>query len=103
MKASTEMIRKVLKHLVSPKWSGIVEYDISVDKHDDTGVVYSMIDVVFDIVEYWLPIYSGVYKNSSDMDEDISADVRKSLKYLGISINNVIVEIYVRNEDGIDN
>jgi hypothetical protein len=37
------------------------------------------------------------------MDEDISADVRKSLKYLGISINNVIVEIYVRNEDGIDN
>jgi hypothetical protein len=103
METSTEMIRKVLKHLVSPKWSGIVEYDVSVDKHDDTGVVYSMIDVVFDIVEYWLPIYSGVYKNSSDMDEDISADVRKSLKYLGISINNVIVEIYVRNEDGIDN
>ena len=103
MEVSTEMIKRVLEHLVSPRWNGIVEYDISVDKHDDTGVIYSMIDVVFDIVEYWTPIYSGVYKNSSDMDEDISADVRKSLKYLGISINNVIVEIYVRNEDGIDN
>ena len=97
MEVSTEMIKRVLEHLVSPKWSGIVEYDISVDKHDDTGVVYSMIDVVFDIVEYWAPIYSGVYKNSSDMDEDISADVRKSLKYLGI--NTVIVEIYVRDEN----
>jgi len=97
MEVSTEMIKRVLEHLVSPKWNGIVEYDISVDKHDDTGVVYSMIDVVFDIVEYWAPIYSGVYKNSSDMDEDISADVRKSLKYLGI--NTVIVEIYVRDEN----
>jgi len=97
MEISTEMIKRVLEHLVSPKWSGIVEYDISVDTHDDTGVVYSMIDVVFDIVEYWAPIYSGVYKNSSDMDEDISADVRKSLKYLGI--NTVIVEIYVRDEN----
>ncbi len=97
MEVSTEMIKRVLEHLVSPKWNGIVEYDISVDKHDDTGVVYSMIDVVFDIVEYWAPIYSGVYKNSSDMDEDISADVKKSLKYLGI--NTVIVEIYVRDEN----
>jgi hypothetical protein len=35
------------------------------------------------------------------MDENISDDVKNAVKYLGI--NNVIVEIYVRNEDGIDN
>jgi hypothetical protein len=34
------------------------------------------------------------------MDEDISDDVRTAVKYLGI--NNVIVEIYVRNEHGFD-
>jgi len=93
MEVSTEMIKRALEHLVSPKWDGIVEYKIEYGTHDDTGVVYCMIDVIFDITKYWAPIYSGVYQYSSDMDEDVSSDVRNAVKYLGI--NTVIVEIYV--------
>jgi hypothetical protein len=53
MEVSTEMIEKVLEHLVSSKWNGIVEYKIESSKHDDTGVLYYMIDVIFDIDWYW--------------------------------------------------
>ena len=49
MEVSEKMIKKVLEHLVSPKWNGIVEYNIEPSTHDDTGVVYYMIDVIFDI------------------------------------------------------
>jgi len=61
-----------------------------------------MIDVVFDIDWYWSIFDSRDYEYHGIMDEDISADVRKSLKFLGINNNNVIVEIYVRNEHGFD-
>jgi len=101
MEVSTEMIEKVLEHLVSSKWNGIVEYKIESSKHDDTGVLYYMIDVIFDINWYWAIFESRDYENYGIMDENISDDVKNAVKYLGI--NNVIVEIYVRNEDGIDN
>ena len=101
MEVSTEMIEKVLEHLVSSKWNGIVEYKIESSKHDDTGVLYYMIDVIFDINWYWAIFESCDYENHGIMDENISDDVKNAVKYLGI--NNVIVEIYVRNEDGIDN
>jgi hypothetical protein len=100
METSTEMIKKILEHLVSPKWNGIVEYKIEPSTHDDTGVLYYMIDVIFDIDTYWETLYSREYGHSSEMDEDISDNVRTAVKYLGI--NNVIVEIYVRNEHGFD-
>jgi len=100
METSTEMIKRALEHLVSPKWNGIVEYKIEPYTHDDTGVLYYMIDVIFDIDTYWKTLYSREYGHSSEMDEDISDNVRTAVKYLGI--NNVIVEIYVRNEHGFD-
>jgi hypothetical protein len=101
MEASTEMIKRVLEHLVSPKWNGIVEYQIEPSTHDDTGVEYYMIDVIFDINKYWKIYHAGEYDWSREMDEKISDDVRNSVKYLGI--NKVIIEIFVRDEDGIDN
>ena len=98
MEASTEMIKRVLEHLVSPKWNGIVEYEIEPSTHDDTGVVYYMIDVIFDIVGYWAKYHAGEYDYSDQMDAEIEADVRNAVKYLGI--NTTFVTIYVRDEDG---
>lgn len=100
MEVSTEIIKRVLEHLVSPKWNGIVEYKIESSTHDDTGVLYYIIDVIFDIETYWETFHSREYGNSSEMDKDILDDVKAAVKYLGI--NNVIVEIYVRNENGFD-
>lgn len=100
MEASTEMIKRVLEHLVSPKWNGIVEYSIETSTHDDTGVEYYMIDVIFDINKYWIKYHAGEYDYSGEMDEEIAVDVRNAVRYLGI--NKVIIEIFVRNEDGID-
>lgn len=100
MEASTEMIKRVLEHLVSPKWNGIVEYEIEPSTHDDTGVVHYMIDVIFDIKKYWKKYHAGEYDYSGEMDEEIAVDVRNAVRYLGI--NKVIIEIFVRNEDGID-
>ena len=100
MEASTEMIKRVLEHLVSPKWNGIVEYKIHPFTHDDTGVVYYMIDVIFDINKYWKIYHSGEYDYSREMNEEIAVDVRNAVRYLGI--NKVIIEIFVRNKDGID-
>ena len=98
MEASTEMIKRVLEHLVSPKWNGIVEYEIEPSTHDDTGVVYYMIDVIFDIVGYWAKYHAGDYDYSDQMDAEIEADVRNAVKYLGV--NTTFVTIYVRDEDG---
>jgi hypothetical protein len=100
MEASTEMIKRVLEHLVSPKWNGIVEYGIETSTHDDTGVEYYMIDVIFDINKYWSIYNAGEYDYSGEMDEEVAVDVRNAVRYLGI--NKVIIEIFVRNEDGID-
>jgi hypothetical protein len=100
MEASTEMIKRVLEHLVSPKWNGIVEYEIEPSTHDDTGVVYYMVDVIFDIDKYWSIYHAGEYDYPGEMDEEVAVDVRNAMKYLGI--NKVIIEIFVRNEDGID-
>ena len=100
MEASTEMIKRVLEHLVSPKWNGIVEYEIEPSTHDDTGVEYYMIDVIFDIVGYWAKYHAGEYDYSDQMDAEIEADVRNAVKYLGI--NTTFVTIYVRDENGID-
>jgi hypothetical protein len=104
METSTEMIKRVLEHLVSPKWNGIVEYEIEPSTHDDTGVVHYMIDVIFDITGYWATYDAGGYggyNDSSQMDGEIETDVKNAVKYLGI--NKTFVAIYVRNEDGIDN
>jgi hypothetical protein len=93
MEASTEMIKRVLEHLVSPKWNGIVEYGIETSTHDDTGVEYYMIDVIFDITGYWATYHAGNYDYSDQMDEEISDDVRNAVKYLGI--NKTFVTLYV--------
>jgi hypothetical protein len=100
MEVSTEMIKRVLEHLVSPKWNGIVEYKIEPSTHDDTGVVYYMIDVIFDIVGYWAKYHADEYDYSDQMDAEIEADVRNAVKYLGV--NTTFVTIYVRNEHGFD-
>ena len=96
MEVSPQIIERVLEHLVSPKWDGIVEYEIS-SKHDDTGVVHYMIDVIFDIVGYWAKYHAGDYDYSDQMDTEIEADVKNAMKYLGI--NKTFVTIYVRDED----
>jgi len=101
METSTEMIERVLEHLVSPKWDGIVEYIIEPSTHDDTGVVHYMIDVIFEINMYYKTYHAGQYDFSHEMDADISIDVKNAVKYLGIY--NSIVDIFVRNEDGINN
>jgi hypothetical protein len=101
MDISNKIIVRALEHLVSPKWNGIVEYDIEPSTHDDTGVVHYMIDVIFDIDEYWAKYHAGDYDYSDQMDGEIETDVKNAVKYLGI--NKTFVAIYVRNEDGIDN
>jgi hypothetical protein len=101
METSTEMIKKVLEHLVSPKWNGIVEYKIEPSTHDDTGVVYYMIDVIFDIEKYWKKYNSGeLYDYSDQMDAEIESDVKNAVRYLGI--NKTFVTIYVREDDDSD-
>ena len=97
METSTEMIKKVLEHLVSPKWNGIVEYEIEPSTHDDTGVLHYMIDVIFDVDKYWKKYHSGEYDYSDQMDAEIESDVKNAVRYLGI--NKTFVTIYVR-EDG---
>ena len=99
MEVSEKMIKKVLEHLVSPKWNGIVEYKIEPSTHDDTGVVYYMIDVIFDIDKYWSIYHAGKYDYPVEMDIEIETDVRNAMKYLGI--NTTFVTMYVRDEDGI--
>ena len=98
MEVSNKIIKKVLEHLVSPKWDGIVEYLIEPSTHDDTGVVHYVIDVIFDITGYWATYHAGDYDYSDQMDEEISDDVRNAVKYLGI--NKTFVTLYVRDEDG---
>jgi hypothetical protein len=101
METSTEMIKKVLEHLVSPKWNGIVEYKIEPSTHDDTGVPYYMIDVIFDIEKYWKKYNSGeLYNYSDQMDAEIESDVKNAVRYLGI--NKTFVTIYVREDDDSD-
>jgi hypothetical protein len=97
MEVSPQMIERVLEHLVSPKWDGIMEYDTTIDMHDDTYDVYYIIDVMFDIETYWKTYHSGDYDYPGEMNDEIEDDVRNAMKYLGI--NKVIVEIYVTNED----
>jgi hypothetical protein len=100
METSTEMIKKVLEHLVSPKWNGIVEYEIEPSTHDDTGVLHYMIDVIFDVDKYWKKYHSGEYDYSDQMDAEIESDVKNAVRYLGI--NKTFVTIYVREDDDSD-
>jgi uncharacterized protein YaiE (UPF0345 family) len=97
MDVSNEIIKRILEDLVSPEWNGIVKYEVETSTHDDTGVLHHMIDVIFDVNEYWKTYHSGEYDSFQEMDSDISVDVKKAVKYLGIY--NSIVEI-ILNEDG---
>lgn len=100
MSVSEDIIQKALKQLVSPKWSGIIKYDIDFSVHDDTGVMYVMIDVIFDSKEFWKILHnSKKYFYISELDNDIELDVRNAMKYLGI--DKIIVEVYTL-ENGDD-
>lgn len=93
MSVSKDVIQKVLKKLVSPKWNGILKYDIDFSTHDDTGVTYIMIDVIFDTAVFWKILRnSNKYNYASEIDNDISFDIKNAMKYLGI--DKVIVEVY---------
>ena len=100
MNPSPEIIKNLLETLVSPSWDGIVDYGLEYEKHDDTGQTFLMVDVIFDINDYWTKNFS-IRKtkssmegyNTSDMDYEISRDVKSALKYLGI--NHSIVDVYV--------
>jgi hypothetical protein len=82
--------------LVFTKWDGIVDYDIKIETHDDTGKEYVMVDITFDIEQYWKNYDKGEYDYHTEMDDDISQDVTDALKYLGIYKS--ITEIYVIEE-----
>jgi hypothetical protein len=103
MNPSPEIIKNLLETLVSPSWDGIVDYGLEYEKHDDTGQTFLIVDVIFNIDDYWNKNFSirktkagmegrEIY-DTSDMDYEVSRDVKSALKYLGI--NNSIVEIYV--------
>ncbi len=109
MNPSPEIVKNLLETLVSPSWDGIVDYGLKYEKHDDTGQTFLMVDVIFDIDDYWNKNFSiRKIKSSmegydtSDMDYEISRDVKSALKYLGI--NHSIVEVYVieDNKDGVN-
>jgi hypothetical protein len=103
MNPSPEIVKNLLETLVSSSWDGIVNYGLEYSTHDDTGQTSLMVDVIFDMNDYWIKNFNirkikagmagrQIY-NTSDMDYEISRDVKSALKYLGI--NNSIVEIYV--------
>jgi len=95
------MIEKLLNKLVSPKWDGIVDYDIKIETHDDTGEEYVMVDIIFNIEKYYnhfsLKSINNNFNdprmyNTSDMDYEITKDVQSALKYLGVKKS--YVEVY---------
>ena len=92
-----EFIVKFLNKFITPKWNGILEYNVSFSTDDETGEIYLMIDVIFDADEYWKTYDSGEYDYSGEMDYDIESDIRRNLKYL--NIDRSYIEIYTTNND----
>lgn len=93
MTYTPEVIKTLLNKLVSPKWNGILDYDVSFETHDDTRKSYAMVDITFDLEKYWENYDKGNYDYNMEMNDEIRQDVINALKYLGIY--NSITEIYV--------
>lgn len=95
-----EIVVKFLEKFVSPKWDGVLEYEVLFSSHDDTGEIYLMIDVIFDIKEYWKGYQSKEYNSVGEMDSAIESDIRRMLRYL--NIDKTYIEIYVIDNDVSD-
>ena len=100
MDMKPEIIVKFLEKFISPKWNGILEYDVSFSTHDDTGEIYLMVDVIFDMNEYQKIYSSGKYDHLGGFDSAISSDIRRMLRYL--NIDKSYIEIYVMDNDAPD-
>lgn len=90
MYPSPEIIKDLLKTLVSPKFDGILEYGIEYSTHDDTGDTWLMVDVIFDMKKY-----NEQWQLKDNFDDYVITEVRNTIKYLSFNPRRVIVEVYV--------
>ena len=90
MRPSPEVIKDLLETLVSPKFDGILEYEIDYSDHDDTRETFLMVDVIFDIKKY-----NEQWRLRDNIDDDVITEVSNTLKYLSFNPRRVIVEVYV--------
>lgn len=81
---SPSAVISVLDRLVSPKYEFAVDYDVSFEKHDDTGEVYCMVDVTLDYNTYLRMFDERGYDSVSMFEYDLDTDIKNALKYLGI-------------------
>lgn len=93
MYPSAEIIKDLLKTLVSPQFDGIEDYIISYDKHDDTGETWVMVDVIFNKEDYNRQNIEKRYFSFFDFDYEVIDAVKKCLRYL--NLNKVAVMNYV--------
>jgi hypothetical protein len=91
---TSEMIKKLLDKLITPKWKGIIEYDVTFETHYNTGVKYPIIDVIFDKDKYYEMYNDREYDYPGEMNEEIQKDIQGVLRYLGIFGSVVIVNVY---------
>ena len=97
MNMKPEIIVKFLNQFISPKWDVILEYEVSFSTHDDTGEISLIVDVIFDIKEYWKGYQSKEYNSVGEMDSAIESEIRRMLRYL--NIDKLYIEIYVIDND----
>ena len=84
MITSPSAVKSVLDRLVSPKYEFGPEYDVSFERHDDTGEMFGIVDVIFDH-DFFLRIYQERgYDSISMFEYDLNTDIQNALKYLGI-------------------
>lgn len=81
---SPSAVKSVLDRLVSPKYEFGPEYDISFEKHDDTGEVWCIVDVTFDHNLFIRMYEERGYDSVSMFEYDLHTDIQNALKYLGI-------------------
>jgi hypothetical protein len=81
---SPSAVKSVLERLVSPKYEFADEYDISFEKHDDTGEVWCIVDVTLDHNIFVRMYEERGYDSVSMFEYDLQTDIQNALKYLGI-------------------
>lgn len=84
-------IETLLGKLVSPKYNLDIRYDISFEKHDDTGEEYAMVDAYIDREDYIREVKKGNFHS-----EVLEYEIRDALKYLGITKSYSEVLAYVK-------
>lgn len=98
---SIEAIEKVLDRLVTPKYSGIVDYHVEMEMDENNSLI-TIVDVYFETDEYWETYNTGDYDYTGEFEAEVEDTVINSLKYLGLT-KRVYCSVYVIGEDDSGN